>query len=238
MNTTNSNAPTSRLDPKLRGATAIITGASRGIGLAIAKALTRQGVRLAMLSRTKPKVRGRFIPCDLSDLDSIPAAVAAALKHLGGCDALINNAGIFLEKPVTEISRKDWERVLRVNATAAFLVTREVLPAMIARRRGRIINICSTASTQGYLYQSAYVASKHALLGFARALAIEVKPHNIHVYNLCPGGVDTDLIKGTHLGERLKGQTLITPADIADWVVVLLRQPENIEVSELILRRF
>ncbi len=222
----------------MKGTTAIITGASRGIGLAIAKALTREGVRLAMLSRTQPKVRGRFIPCDLADLDSIPAAVAAALKHLGGCDVLINNAGIFLEKPVTEISRKDWERVLGVNATAAFLVTREVLPAMIARRRGRIINICSTASTQGYLYQSAYVASKHALLGFARALAIEVKPHNIHVYNLCPGGVDTDLIKGTHLGERLKGQTLITPADIADWVVVLLRQPENIEVSELILRRF
>lgn len=222
----------------MKAATAILTGASRGIGLAIATALARHGVRLAMLSRTQPKARGRFIPCDLSDLCSIPAAVAEALRHLGGCDVLINNAGIFLEKPVTEISRNDWERVLRVNVTAPFLVTREVLPAMIARRRGRILNICSTASTQGYLWQSAYVASKHALLGFARALALEVKPHNIHVYNLCPGGVDTDLLHGTHLGERLKGQRLITPADIAAWVMWLLRQPDRIELPEIVIRRF
>jgi NAD(P)-dependent dehydrogenase (short-subunit alcohol dehydrogenase family) len=222
----------------LKATTAILTGASRGIGLAIAKTLAREGVRLAMLSRTQPKARGRFIPCDLADLDSIPAAVAEALRSLGGCDVLINNAGVFLEKPLTEISREDWERVLRVNATAAFLLTREVLPAMIARRRGRIINIASTAGTQGYPWQSAYCASKHALLGFARALALEVKPHNIHVHTLCPGGVDTGLIKGTRLAERLRGQTMIAPADIAEWVVTLVRQPENIEISELVIRRF
>ena len=107
-------------------------------------------------------------------------------------DFLINNAGIFLEKAVTEMKLADWERVMRVNLTAPFLVTREVLPGMIARRQGRIVNISSTSGVQGHLHQSAYCASKHGLLGFARSLAMEVKPHNIHVYNLSPGGVDTD----------------------------------------------
>jgi NAD(P)-dependent dehydrogenase (short-subunit alcohol dehydrogenase family) len=109
---------------------------------------------------------------------------------------------------------------------------------MIARRQGRIINVVSTSGTQGYFHQSAYCASKHGLFGFARALAIEAKPHGIHVYNLCPGGVDTDFIKGTYLGERLKGQPMIAPGDIAELVVFLLRQPENIDLSEVVVRRF
>ena len=116
------------------------------------------------------------------------------------------------------------------------------LPRAIAahdrRKQGKIINIASTSSVQGYLQQSAYCASKHGLLGFAHCLAIEAKPHNIHVYNLCPGGVDTDLIKGTYLGERLKGQQMIAPADIAEMVVFLLQQPDHIDLPELIVRRF
>ncbi|HUJ08667.1 MAG TPA: SDR family oxidoreductase [Verrucomicrobiae bacterium] len=222
----------------LKGKTAIITGASRGIGLAIARALAREGVLLVLLSRTKPAVRGKFIACDLANPDVIPATVARAVKHLGRCDFLINNAGVFLERPVTEISLSDWERVLRINLTAPFLLCREVLPHMIGRKQGRIINVVSTSGLQGYLHQSGYCASKHGLLGFARGLAVEAKPHNIHVYNLCPGGVDTDFIKGTYLGRRLKGQPMIAPADIAETVVFLLRQPENIDLPELIVRRF
>ena len=153
-------------------------------------------------------------------------------------DFLINNAGTFLEKAVPDIQLADWERVLRVNLTAPFLLTREVLPHMIARRQGRIVNIASTASTQGYLHQSAYCASKHGLLGFGRSLAMEAKPHNVHVHTLCPGGVDTDLIKGTYLGERLKGQPMINPEDIAEMVLFLLRQPDNIDLAEVVVRRF
>jgi 3-oxoacyl-[acyl-carrier protein] reductase len=224
----------------LKGKTALVTGASRGIGLAIARALQREGVRLALVSRTKPPagVRCRFIACDFADLDQIPSAVSRALDHLGRLDFLINNAGIFLERPVPGIVLSDWERVIRVNLTAPFLVCREVVPHMIARKQGRIINLASTSSVQGYLHQSAYCASKHGLLGFARCLAIEVRPHNVHVYNLCPGGVDTDFIKGTYLGERLKGQPMIAPADVAEMVVFLLKQPENIDLPELIVRRF
>ena len=132
----------------------------------------------------------------------------------------------------------DWERVQRVNLTAPFLLTREILPYMIARRQGRIVNIASTASAQGYLHQSAYCASKHGLLGFGRSLAMEVMHHNIHVHTLCPGGVDTDLIKGTYLGDRLKGQPMINPEDIAQMVLFLLRQPDNVDLPEVTVRRF
>jgi 3-oxoacyl-[acyl-carrier protein] reductase len=222
----------------LKNKTAIVTGASRGIGLAIAKALAREGVRLGLLSRSKPGIGGEFVACDLADLDEIPRAVRELVDRLGTVDFLINNAGIFLEQPVPEIQLADWERILRVNVTAPFLITREVLPQMITRRQGRIINISSTSGSQGYLHQSAYCASKHALLGFARSLAMEVKPHGIHVYNLCPGGVDTDFIKGTYLGERLKGQPMINPEDIAEMAIFLLCQPENIDMAEMTVRRF
>jgi len=224
----------------LAGKTAIVTGASRGIGRAIALALAREGVRLGLLGRTQPQppVSGEFVTCDLADPDRIPTIVRQLVERLGEVDYLINNAGAFLETPVTDMKPADWERVMRVNLTAPFLVTREVLPRMIARRQGRIVNISSTAGVQGHLHQSAYCASKHGLLGFARSLAMELKPHNIHVCTLSPGGVDTDLIKGTYLAERLKGQPMIAPDDIAEMVVFLLRQPENIDLPELIVRRF
>jgi 3-oxoacyl-[acyl-carrier protein] reductase len=222
----------------LSGKTALVTGASRGIGLAVARALAKEGVRLGLLSRGKPEVSGEFISCDFADIESVAGATRQLITRLGTVDYLINNAGTFLEKSVAEMQLEDWERVQNVNLAAPFLVTREVLPLMLSRSAGRVINIASTSSVQGYLHQSAYCASKHGLLGFSRSLAIELKPHNIHVYALCPGGVDTDLIKGTYLGERLKGQTMIRPEDIAEMVVFLLRQPENIDVAELVVRRF
>ncbi|HXE42803.1 MAG TPA: SDR family NAD(P)-dependent oxidoreductase, partial [Candidatus Baltobacteraceae bacterium] len=134
----------------LKGKTAIVTGASRGIGLAIAKALAREGVKLALISRSKPpaSVRGKFIECDLAESEKIPDAVSTALKHLGKLDFLINNAGIFLEKSVPEISLADWERILRINLTAPFLICRETLPHLIARK-GRIVNIISSSAMQG-----------------------------------------------------------------------------------------
>ena len=222
----------------LRGKSAIVTGASRGIGLAIARKLVGEGVRLGFLCRSRPDVGGEFVAVDLADLERIPAAVRELTGRLGTVDYLINNAGIFLEKAIPEIQLADWERVQRVNLTAPFLVAREVLPHMITRHQGRIINIASTAGTQGYLHQSAYCASKHGLLGFSRSLALEVKAHNIHVHVLCPGGVDTDFIKGTYLGERLTGQPMIKPEDIAETVLFLLRQPPNIDLPEMIVRRF
>src|SRR5882757_9258380 len=142
----------------LKDKTAILTGASRGIGHAIAVALAREGVRLGLLSRTPPQLDGEFVfeKCDFDDLEGIPAAVASLHERLGSVDFLINNAGLFLESSVAETPVAEWERILRVNLTAPFLVCREVLPRMVARRQGRIVNIASTSSVQGYLQQSAY----------------------------------------------------------------------------------
>ncbi len=223
----------------LRGKTAIVTGASRGIGLAIAKALAREGVKLALISRSKPpaSAKGKFIGCDFADSEKIPDAIAAALKHLGKLDFVINNAGIFLEKSVPEISLAEWDKVLRVNLTAPFLICRETFSHLV-KSKGRIVNVISSSAMQGYLHQSAYSTSKHGFLGFARSLALEAKPKGVHIYNLCPGGVETDLIKGSHLGARLKGQPMIQSADIAEMVVFLLRQPENIDVPEILIKRF
>ncbi len=220
------------------GKTALVTGANRGIGLAIAKALAKEGVRLGMLGRSKPEIGGDFVPCDFAEIGGVASAARQLVERLGTIDYLINNAGTFLEKPVAEMILEDWQRVQNVNLVAPFLITREVLPLMLSRREGRIVNIASTASVQGYLHQAVYCASKHGLLGFSRSLAIELKPHNIHVHALCPGGVDTDLIKGTYLGERLKGQPMIRPEDIGEMVLFLLRQPDNIDVAELVVRRF
>lgn len=224
----------------LTGSTAIVTGASRGIGHAIAASLAAEGVRLGLLSRTPVELEGEcfFEQCDLDDVASIPAVVKTLSDKLGRVDFLINNAGVFLEYDVADTPLADWERVLRINLTAPFLLCREVLPQMIARRQGKIINIASTSSVQGYQQQAAYCTSKHGLLGLARCLAIEARPHNVHVYNLCPAGVETDLIKGTYLGERLKGQPMIAPNDLAEMVTFLLKQPDHLDIPELIVRRF
>ena len=141
----------------LKDKTAIVTGASRGIGHAIAVALAREGVRLGLLSRTPPQLDGEFIfeKCDMDDLAGIPTAVKSLGEKLGGVDFLINNAGIFLESNAHETALADWERILRVNLTAPFLMCREVLPQMIARKQGRIVNIASSSGVQGYLQQSA-----------------------------------------------------------------------------------
>ena len=117
----------------LTGKRAIVTGASRGIGLAVAQTLAREGVRLGLLSRTRPRLAGEFVACDLADSERIAPAVRQLLQRLGPVDFLINNAGTFLEKAAAEIQLADWDRVQRINLTAPFLIAREVLPGMIAQ---------------------------------------------------------------------------------------------------------
>jgi 3-oxoacyl-[acyl-carrier protein] reductase len=104
--------------------------------------------------------------------------------------------------------------------------------------RGHIVNISSTSGTKGYLYQAAYCAGKHALMGFSRSLALECRPHSIHVTVLCPGGVDTDFIAGTYLSERLEGQTMLEAENVADLVVYVLMQPANVDLPEIVVKRF
>ena len=234
----------------LSGKTAIVTGASRGIGKAIALALGDEKMRLALLARSTDQLaevvenvrasggEGLAVPCDLTD----PAAVENSLKridqHFDSLDVLISNAGIFLEKPIVEITLEKWDRVLRTNLTATFLICRSALAKMKDQKGGRIIAIASSASTQGFIHQGAYCASKHGLLGFTRCLSIEAKPYNVHVHTICPGGVRTGLLKDTYMGERVSQGDLIEPENIADLVRFLIRQPANIDIPEIIMKRF
>lgn len=238
------------MESMLSGKTAIITGASRGIGKTIAIALGREKMRLALLARSADKLQevvdevhavggeSIAVPCDLMDPDAVATSLQRIFQYFNSLDVLISNAGVFLEKPITEIELSDWDRVLKSNLTATFLLCKSALLKMKAQKNGRIIAIASSASTQGFVNQAAYCASKHGLLGFTRCLSIEAKPHNVHVHTICPGGVRTDLLKDTYMGQRVSQGSLIEPENIADLVLFLIRQPKNIDIPEINLKRF
>lgn len=235
------------MERELSGKTVLVTGAGRGIGRQVAIAFAREGMRVALLARSRDQIEavareiGKTatpIACDISIPEQAQSAVATAIKVLGHIDILVNNAGVFFEGTLLETELEDWNRTLAINATGTFLVTKAVLPGMIQRRRGRIINIVSSSGLKGYRAQAAYCASKHAMLGMARGLALEVKEYNIHVHCLCPGGVQTDFIKGTKLGQRLEGEVMIQPEDIADLCLYLCRLSDNLDIEEVAIRRF
>jgi len=238
------------MENMLRGKTAIVTGASRGIGKAIALALGKEKMRLALLARSTDQLQevvdsiravggeAIAIPCDLMNSDAVKTSLKKVFAHFDTLDVLISNAGIFLEKPITEIKLEEWDRVLRTNLTATFLICQGAFQKMKDRKSGRIIAIASSASIQGFIHQAGYCASKHGLLGFMRCLSIEAKPHNVHVHTICPGGVRTDLLKGTYMGERVSQSAIIEPENIADLVLFLVRQPGNIDIPEINLKRF
>jgi len=238
------------MENMLSGKTAIVTGASRGIGKAIALALGGEKMRLALLARSTDQLakvvenihvsggEALAVPCDLTDPDAVENSLNRIDQHFDSLDVLVSNAGIFLEKPIVEITLEDWDRVLRTNLTATFLICRSALAKMKDQKGGRIIAIASSASTQGFIHQGAYCASKHGLLGFTRCLSIEAKPYNVHVHTICPGGVRTGLLKDTYMGERVSQGDLIEPENIADLVRFLIRQPGNIDIPEINLKRF
>jgi 3-oxoacyl-[acyl-carrier protein] reductase len=231
--------------------TAVITGASRGIGRAIAEALGKQKMRLVLLARSKDKLEevamrvnelggeGIVEECDFSNQESLQEAILSIKNKINKIDIFISNAGAFLEKPLTDISLQEWERVMRINLTAPFLLYKEMMLIMKNQKSGgKIITIASSSSLKGYVNQSVYSSSKHGLLGLTRCLAIEGKPHNIHVNTICPGGVKTDFIKGSYCEKRVSKGPMIEPEDVAKLVLFLIQQKENVDIPEIVLNRF
>jgi NAD(P)-dependent dehydrogenase (short-subunit alcohol dehydrogenase family) len=192
---------------RLRDRVALVTGGGRGIGRAIALAFAREGAHVALAARTSSQVEsvaaearalGRkalAVSCDVADRAQVDLAVRATAEALGPVQILVNNAGIAASAKAIETDDALWERHLRVNLTGAFYASRAVLPAMLAARWGRIINIASTAARQGFPYVVAYVASKHGLLGLTRALAAELAAAGVTVNAVCPGFADTELTR-------------------------------------------
>ena len=223
----------------------LITGASRGVGRSMALRFAGEGAKVAALARTaealdslaaEADARNAILPmvCDVSDADAVKCAVTKIQKMLGPIDVLINNAGIYLEKPIIDTSSDEWRRLFDVNALGPFVVTRAVLPQMLERDAGRIINICSTASHIGYARQAAYVASKHALLGFTRVLSEEMHGTNIRAHAISPGGVNTSLVKGR---SEVNLSEYMDPKEIAEIALFLARMDEIATMDEVVIRR-
>src|SRR5690606_17857265 len=193
----------------LAGRVALVTGAGRGLGRVIALALAEVGADVAVAARTREQVeetaariealggRAQAEICDVTDPAQVQAAVARVEAGLGPVSILVNNAGVAASARLTDTSDELWDRMLRVNATGSFYGMRAVLPGMVARGWGRIINIASTAARQGSAYVAAYAASKHAVLGLTRAAAVEVATRGVTVNAVCPGWLPTELTDET-----------------------------------------
>lgn len=233
---------------QLQGRTAVITGAGRGIGRAIAEAFAAEGCNIAALARTGSEidetverlapydVAAAAIVCDVTDPDAVRDAFAAAERQLGVPDILVNNAGMARFKPFAELTLDDWRATLDANLTGAFLCTQAVLPGMMERRSGKIINISSVSGLKPIAEQSAYCAAKHGLNGLTKTLALELKAHGIGVHAICPGGVVTRLAEEA-MPERDKADWM-TPEDVAHAALYLATQHPRATTDILQLRRF
>ena len=191
--------------PKLAGKTALITGASKGLGKAIALALAEAGARVVLASRnpellneTATAVRklgaeADVFPTDVSDEAQVRRLEKAVAEKVGKVQILVNNAGMNIRKPVTDFTFAEWRQVMDTNVDGVFLMCRSFVPQMRGQGYGRIINLTSIMSHVGLPGRTAYAASKSALLGFTRALALELAPEMITVNGLSPGPVATEM---------------------------------------------
>ncbi|HUZ25932.1 MAG TPA: SDR family NAD(P)-dependent oxidoreductase [Streptosporangiaceae bacterium] len=179
---------------------ALVTGASRGIGRAVAMALAESGYQVVGAARTAGHADGqtelRTIRCDMADLDAVRAMPAQAEDQAGGpFDVLVHCAGISRPGRATELPLDDWEESMRVNVTSALLLAQHCVPGMVERRWGRIVTIGSLYSRMGARFAGAYAASKHALLGLTRVLAIELATKGVTANCVIPGWTDTELVR-------------------------------------------
>jgi 3-oxoacyl-[acyl-carrier protein] reductase len=226
----------------LTGKTALITGAGRGIGRATAIALAKEGVHIGMIGLSMDnleKVSAELVQygvtvsaatADVSDLASVTNAVEHIKSDLGSIDILINNAGIAKFGGFLELSPEEWEKIIQVNLMGVYNVTRAVLPEMIDRKTGDIINISSSAGQRGAAVTSAYSASKFAVLGLTEALMLEVRKHNIRVTALTPSTVATDLAFETNLISENR-DNLMQPEDLAEMIVSQLKLNRRVFVK-------
>ena len=225
---------------ELKERVSFVTGASRGIGRAIALELAARGSDLVLLARGMDDLqrvarecegrgaRCRAIAIDLADAASISAAAGDALKAFGRVDHLVNNAGITCDGLLLRMKRADWDRVLTVNLTGAFEMTRAVLPAMVRARYGRIVNVSSVVGLMGNPGQANYCAAKAGLIGFTKSLAREVASRSITVNAVAPGFIDTEMTRALApearetMSDHIPAGRLGTAEDVASGVAFLL----------------
>ncbi len=193
---------------RFNGKNVVVTGGAQGMGKAIAEAFTREGARVLVsdlnesgAAAVAKELGGISVGCDVTRADQVQAMIGHGLSELGSIDILINNAGTITMHPVTELTEQDWDLVMNVNAKGVFLCTRAVLPSMLDRGAGAIVNIASQAGKRGYKLFTHYCASKAAVIVFSRGVALEVAPH-VRVNCVCPGIVNTDMMEREYAWEE------------------------------------
>jgi 3-oxoacyl-[acyl-carrier protein] reductase len=227
----------------LKDKVALVTGAGKGIGKAIAIALAKEGAHVGLIARTEKDVKSvaeeiralgvkaAFATADVRNRNEVETAVEKLGTELGNIDILINNAGTGTFGKFLELDPEVWENQIRVNVFGVYYTTRAVLPQMIERKTGDIINISSTAGKAGSAVTSAYSASKFAVFGLSESLMQEVRKHNIRVTALAPSTVVTEL---AHSANLITGdpERVMHPEDFAEFVIAQLKLNRRMFVKE------
>lgn len=229
--------------------TALLTGASRGIGLAIARELADVGYNLALVARGEDALKQvaaeieaahgvhvKTIAADLAQEEAYSRIVAQTVAEFGGIDLLVNCAGLAQQGSFTDVEPAEWDRIFAVNAKAPFFICKEALPYLKQSQKPVIINIASVVGFKGYINQSVYSSSKHALTGFTKVLAKEVQPFGIRVHLISPGGVATDMVK--EMRPDIKPDELLQPEEIAEIVRFLVTRKGRGTIDQFYLRRY
>ena len=232
------------VEKPLDGKVALITGGSRGIGLAIAQSLGRLGANLGLCARNADKLEktaaelqgeGMKVIATAADVTSpsdIEKLVRKTEQSLGAIDVLVNNAGIGYFGPFHGATEADWDAVLDTNLKAVFLLSKAVAPGMIERHTGHIINIASLAGKNAFAGGGVYCASKWGLLGLTECMAEDLRQYGIRVSAICPGSVATDF--SPHAGKDAR--KMLQPEDIAHAVAAIVTQSPQSFISEILLR--
>ena len=227
----------------LQGKNALVTGAGKGLGKAIAIALAAEGVNIALLGRTECdlikvadelkqyKVKTAFAIADVSDIDAVNSAVAQLKQDIGTIDILINNAGVGAFGKFMELEPAKWKQIIEINLLGVYYVTRAVLPEMIERQLGDIINVSSTAGKNGAAVTSAYSASKFGLIGLSESLMQEVRKHNIRVSTMLPSTVATDMAINLILTDG-NPERVMQPEDFAELLIAQLKLNRRVFIKE------
>lgn len=222
------------MQPNLAGKRALVTGGGRGIGAACARALSDAGAHVIVCGRTAAEVmavaeevEGEGLVADLLDR----AATDHMVERAGRIDVLVNNAGAAESASLERTTDATWDRILELDATSPFRVTRALVPPMVAAGWGRVINIASNAGVSGYGYTAAYCAAKHAMVGFTRALAIDLARTGVTINALCPGWVDTKL--ADEAVQRIADKTKRSADDARKTLEAMSPQRRMIEPAEV-----
>jgi 3-oxoacyl-[acyl-carrier protein] reductase len=230
---------------RLDGKVAVVTGAGRGIGKAVALSLAKSGCRVVLSARTPAQLEevqreieqgggtAAMVPADLTRDEALGTLAAESRRVFGTVDVLINNAGWGKRSPVVKINVEDLDQTVRLNLRAPILLAKLLLPDMIAKNEGAVINIGSVSGITGEANGAAYSATKFGLIGFTQSLYEEVREHGIKVAVILPGFVDTPLIPPNRQLDRSK---MIQPADIAQMVHYVLTSPPTCCPVEITIR--